>query len=146
MVLPLVLSDLLQDGQVLLLDAVVLRLLPIHRLLLFHLIVVQVLYVLLIQTKCFTTLCCFRVKNRQIKYINCALQSSLNLLLHSSVTLKAFFSILLYSILFFSAQRLWQLPQKTGTLLEKKTITWMGQTKYIFFYNVVFLEKILTCT
>lgn len=46
-VLPLVLADLLQDGQVLLLDAVILRLLPIHWLLLFHLIVVQVFNVLL---------------------------------------------------------------------------------------------------
>lgn len=48
-VLPLVLADLLQDGQVLLLDAVILRLLPIHWLLLFHLIVVQVFNVLLAQ-------------------------------------------------------------------------------------------------
>lgn len=39
-VLSLVLSDLLQDGQILLLDAIILRLLPIHRLLLFHFIVV----------------------------------------------------------------------------------------------------------
>ena len=46
-VLPLVLADLLQDGQVLLLDAVVLRLLSVHRLLLFHVVVVEVLDVLL---------------------------------------------------------------------------------------------------
>ena len=44
-VLSLVLSDLLQDGQILLLDAVVLGLLPIRRLF-FHLIVVQIFDVL----------------------------------------------------------------------------------------------------
>lgn len=48
-VLPLVLSDLLQDGQILLLNAVILRFLPIHRLLLFHFIVVQILNVLLVE-------------------------------------------------------------------------------------------------
>lgn len=49
MVLSLVLSYLLQDGQILLLNAVILGFLPIHRLLLFHFIVVQILYVLLVQ-------------------------------------------------------------------------------------------------
>lgn len=52
MILSLVLSYFLQDGQVLLLDAVILRFLPIHRLLLFHFIVVQILYVLLVQNCC----------------------------------------------------------------------------------------------
>ena len=46
-VLPLVLADLLQDGQVLLLDAVVLRLLSVDRLLLLHLVVIEVFDVLL---------------------------------------------------------------------------------------------------
>ena len=46
-VLPLVLADLLQDGEVLLLDAVVFRLLAVHRLLLFHVVVVEVFDVLL---------------------------------------------------------------------------------------------------
>ena len=50
-VLPLVLSDLLQDGQVLLLDPVVLRLLPVHWLLLFHLVVVEVFDVLRAHTQ-----------------------------------------------------------------------------------------------
>lgn len=45
-VLPLVLADLLKDSQVLFLDAVVLRLLTVYRLLLFHLIVIELLYVL----------------------------------------------------------------------------------------------------
>lgn len=53
MVLPLVLSDLFQDGQILLLDAIILRFLPIHRLLLFHFIVVQILYVLLVHISYF---------------------------------------------------------------------------------------------
>lgn len=46
-VLPLVLADLFKDSQVLFLDAIVLRLLPIYWLLLFHLIVIQLLYVLM---------------------------------------------------------------------------------------------------
>ena len=46
-VLPLVLADLLQDGQVLLLDAVVLRLLAVDRLLVLHLVVIEVFDVLL---------------------------------------------------------------------------------------------------
>lgn len=45
-VLSLVLSDLLQNGQILLLDAVVFGLLPVHGLLLFHLVVVQIFDVL----------------------------------------------------------------------------------------------------
>lgn len=45
-VLSLVLSDLLQNGQILLLDAVVLRLLPVHGFLFFHLIVVQIFDIL----------------------------------------------------------------------------------------------------
>lgn len=45
-VLSLVLSDLLQNGQILLLDAVVFRLLPVHGLLFFHLIVVQIFDIL----------------------------------------------------------------------------------------------------
>ena len=46
-VLPLVLPNLLQNGKVLLLNAIVLRLLAVHRLLLFHVVVVEVLDVLL---------------------------------------------------------------------------------------------------
>lgn len=45
-VLSLVLSDLLQNGQILLLDAVVFRLLPVHGFLFFHLIVVQIFDIL----------------------------------------------------------------------------------------------------
>lgn len=45
-VLPLVLADLLEDSQVLFLDAVVLGLLPVYRLHLFHLVVIELLYVL----------------------------------------------------------------------------------------------------
>lgn len=46
-VLPLVLADLLQDSQVLFLDAVILGLLPVYRLLLFHLVVIELLDVLM---------------------------------------------------------------------------------------------------
>lgn len=42
-ILPLVLANLLQDGQILLFDPVVFRLFAIYRLLFFHVVMVQVL-------------------------------------------------------------------------------------------------------